>query len=685
MVDALHIVRGGRTEVAVDSQGSIAQIKDNQTGRIYFNATETDRRLFHLVVPSPTWRSRPVMSHDCGSPVVEKTASGLVLQYGELHVERQDSGICAKVEITPSARGDEVQLSLQLSNQGPHTITSVIFPWLSGWQSPGNPAKDVLLPGLFKKLTLNDFPHWFLAWGNGAHGQEHAHEYSSLAGVPWIDFSGEQGGVGLINYQREPRQCFACVKNMAGHDAGHRMAMFWGFFFAFVPPGGHWASPTMGVSVHDGDWHRTADRYRQWISTWLKPADAPWSFRESIGSEHVVFNSFDGSPIRQYEQLPHVASYAREHGVREICVWDRMSLGTYAGNSPDEDLLGYSPRDRQRLSQAVHRAAADGSEVSALINFRLANPSMNAFHQEGLEDEMQRNLDGTPRVENSAVARIPGHFVTPYYGPSCHIFSSFSEKYQQRVLRKIDEYIDLGYTSLFYDQPFEQGADYGRIDRGCMPEMTYAALVDLLRQVRTKMREKHPHALIFGECCDIHASQFIDQWMHWYWSNYDFDWAVRVHYAMPHTVVHCVVDREIGLASRAFAAGLHLLVMTRGGEGTLADVPAFAEHIRKLSALRRRCADRTVHARFNDVQGLTLDTSSGLIAYSYDSRSGPAVIVAAPDKTGAATIAVDRSAFSHPGHPAQGRLYFLDGNDQHTDGDTITLDLKQYDVAVWVL
>ena len=103
------------------------------------------------------------------------------------------------------------------------------------------------------------------------------------------------------------------------------------------------------------------------------------------------------------------------------------------------------------------------------------------------------------KIETWPVALIPGkYYPASHVGPACNVFSPFSDKYRQRILKLIDEYLDFGYTSLFYDQPFEYLPDYSRKDKGGSPERTYATLLETIRQVRDKLKEKNPEALIMG-------------------------------------------------------------------------------------------------------------------------------------------------------------------------------------------
>lgn len=671
-------IRSGRTGLEINQYGSVVSIMDLKDGYVYFNSGVDGGNLFHILIPTQKWSSRAIIPSLSPPPEISKSKEGFLLIYNNLQIDKKPAGIKIKVRIVSSHRKDEIAMKLYLSNYGRERVTGVSFPWIRGWMSGG----DIML-GPCGKLDLSSLPGWTPAWGNGTSAQNSIKSsYPEALMVPWVDFSCEKGGVSCINYQEEPRNCYASIikESQPDHSAG-LLGFLWGFY-AYVPPGSEWESPEIGISVHNGDWHRTADRYREWMDGKLTPTKSSVDFRESIGSQHVFFSYFDGTPVRPYEELPEVAAVGRKYGLKELCVWDRLLLGTYCRLAPDEDLLGYSPEEKKVLSKSIKKAVKEGSDVSALVNFRLLNLSLKV--SEKYKNELQKALDGSIKMECYPVALIPGNFATYHLGPYCGVFSPFSERYRRRVMKKIDEYIEMGFTSLFYDQPFEPAPDYSHIKSGGIPEMTYPKLLELIGDVRQRIRKKNPEAVIMGEQCEVFASQIIDQWMCWVWSDRDIESGIRLHYACPHTVINCVVDSSPGLAAHAFAAGLHLMIMVRGGFGYLGDVPEFALYVKKLADLRKKCAERTVYARFCELQGFSVELNEGgIVAYSYESTKGPAMIFAAPERAGKITVHINRDYFVNQGKMDNGRIFKLDGSESMVTGDTHTFELDRYEVIVW--
>ena len=204
--------------------------------------------------------------------------------------------------------------------------------------------------------------------------------------------------------------------------------------------------------------------------------------------------------------------------------------------------------------------------------------------------------------------------------------------------------------------------------------------------MRELLLENNPDAVIIGEECDILATHAVDMWMSWRISSpAEAPHIAMTRYSIPDTMLSWVVDSDPARAAWAFAMGMYLCLMVHGGEGTLEDEPELARLVGALAALRRTTADRTVLARFNDTRGFEVDSAEGLVAHSFDSPDGPAVIVAAPGAHAGGRLRVDRSAFAAPGDPQGGVLPWLAGSSQPGTGDSQEFSLSANEVAVWVL
>ncbi|MGC9319398.1 MAG: hypothetical protein ACP5KN_15300 [Armatimonadota bacterium] len=680
-------IASGRTLMVVDPRtATLERLKDRARGIAHLEKAEGDPGpigLARVLVPGERWSSRYADCADQPPSQIERQAGGATMRWSHLiAADGQQLDVQMELYTEPSERPDELLLRLAVQNHSECEINQVIFPWLGCWTGLDGPGTDRMA---FGACTLGD-PYSLPRRAGNTYARNHQRlsvPYPVSLYAPWFDISGAGGGLGLLNYMPEPRNCLLALENLAGYGPGTRLAFGWAHQ-TVIRPGQQWQSPPIGLAAHGGDWHETADRYRQWFSGLFTPDSSRRHLRSMIGLQNVFFRGFDGSPIRPLEEIPCVAEAGRRYGVDHLCVWDHLTLGNYAKQA-DLDLLDYPDDERKLLARGLRQAEADGTRTSALINFR--HPvAARALRDDAISEQVQRRYDGTARTENFAGSHHHAGLKTPYLGPESWVYSPFSEAHRDRVLRITREYLDIGYTSVFYDQPFEVWPDYGFINQGWNPEQTHAWALGLVADVRRELLANDPDAIVIGEECDILATPWVDMWMSWRISSpAAADDVVTTRYSIPHTMLAWVVDSEPERAALAFALGMYLCLMVHGGEGTLEDEPELASLVGALAALRESTASRTVNARFIDRRGLEIDADEDFVAWGYDSPDGPAVIAAAPGAAARGRVAAERSAFSSPGEPAGGTLHHLDGTRTSCRGDTIELDLGANEVAVWIL
>ncbi len=642
------------------------------------NATGDQRDdgcLFRIMVPHPERFSRCCDSRQQPPPTVVHASGATVLHWEDLRISGEGaSGVSAEVHIAPGD-DDEIRFELCVSNNGPDDVLDVWFPILGGWTGLGGKGRDTMILGAYSEFD----PHGFPYFGGTTYARQHQRRsigYPGTLYAPWIDLSGPGGGLSYLLYDQIPRNGFVACENMAGYHGGPLRLMYGWVSQTEIKPGACWHSAPVGISVHAGDWHATADRYRRWMERWCQAPPTSPRLRTSIGFQNVFFRGFDGEPFRELSTVPEVAAIGRRYGVDHLCVWDYVTMGNYSKHS-DRDVLDWHPAECEVLMAGLRRAADEGSNVNALINFRLTDPTSTLYHEHA-HQEVTHDCTGLPRCEGyPATHAHPGDMFARHLGPYSHVCSPFAPGYRQRVLRQVAAYCALGFTSMFYDQPLEM-ADYTCWAEGALPERTQAAQASLLAEVRQLMHAHSPEAYLIGELCDAFTSQYVDLWMSWYPM---LAQALRSVYSLPRTLQSWVVDNDAGQASHAFALGMQLCLCTHGSEGTLADVPAFGAHVAQLAALRHRLAPWLSSASFRDHEGLAVTADSDATAYRFQGPLGPVIIAVAPNESGTLRVALTDT----PKHgPGTGMLYRLAGDMQAVQGMTLDVTLARAEVAVWI-
>lgn len=666
----------GRLRLEIDDRtGSVVGISDTGSGRVHFAGDPASSpalaRLFRVILPIERWSSHAADSWSSGPPELETAAGRLTLRYRDLRSPRGGSGITAEVELSAGGESEAILRLRLASHRRRGHLTDVLFPWLGAWQEGAGRAGTVTLGGV-RSISTTHFPvnrgMTFSRWH-----QREFFTYPMDLYAPWLDISDGAGGVSLISYQRSARNVGAFLENLAGYDPGLDLSVGLNHFLD-LEDGATWESPPIGISVHAGDWHASADRYSAWVDSWFRPPPTPEWARRSIGFQNVLFRGFDGTPVRPLATIPEVAAAGIDAGVPHLSVWDYVLLGEY-GKLDDVPDHGFAAGERETLQAGLAEARKLGARLSSLQNYRLVNPETSRF-REAAHAEVCRRFNGSPFVEEYSGSLAHAMVITNHVGPMVHPLDARIAGVRERVLRLISQTLDLGFDSHFYDQPFETWPSYhpGRGDD--QPDGAHAATVSLLGEVRSLLARRSPDGIVIGEYCDVFASEAVDLWMSWYT---DLDDLRRSLYSIPQTIQSWVVDSDPAAATRAVALGAQLCLTTRGGESHLGEVPAFAAHVRRLADLRAR-APRLWGGRFRDLAGLAVEADGPVAASVYASPAGSAIIVGSPGGPGRAKLEIDRELLP-PGN-GPGRLLRFESTSEQDVRDVLVIELAPDEVAI---
>ena len=367
-------IQSGRLIVELnDKTGELERIVDGQKEIVHLDAQKNgrnDARLFRVIVPRDKWFTRYIDSHEAEAPKVEKQKDAIVLHWQSCRAAGEATGVSVEVRVESVPKHEEVRFTMKVMNNGAGPAIDVMFPVLGGYTHEA----DMTFGGF--RWAGHDTKSFFPRKIGTTYGRSHQCFFSPWY-APWIDFSGTHGGISYIVYMTQPKMSGIFVENLAGYEKGVRLA--YGFLFqTVVQPGETWTSPPVGISVHNGDLRDTADRYREWANTWFTPPPGKRTLRESIGYQNVFLRGFDGTPIRTLNSIPSVAATGRKYGVDQLSVWDYISLGNY-NKQDDLDLLDYTPEEYATLAAGLRKAREEGTNVNALINFRLCPPTSTVY------------------------------------------------------------------------------------------------------------------------------------------------------------------------------------------------------------------------------------------------------------------------------------------------------------------
>jgi hypothetical protein len=665
--------------------GSVVRIESLANGQQYMREPSRGR-LFRVMCPTARWMGRYADSHEAMAPRVEQSESKLSFFYPGLKAGNGEGvDVSARVEVELPPDSQEAFFALEITNNSPDRLQEIRFPWIgAGLQVEGRTDRFLLGTGEWRGLYPDPAEEFaFNLWNHHRRGC-----YPSF--IPFLDMSNHGRGLSYISYHKEPVVVKIVCENLEQEPGGGSLSFAW-VYFPFILPGQTWRSPRVGIGVHQGDWHATADHYRAWADTWWKPPATPARLKTSIGFQNIQLHRADGLGLYRYRDIPRLAEAGRKYGVNDLCLWTLSHFGLYirpeaweGSELLDECDPAYSSEE---LRWALAEAKKLGVNVSALVNFRLIQRESAAYCTFG-EENVMRTVFGAPALdEYSDCSATHAGPRTSYLARHSSTLCQKTPWFRERSRDLVRRLIALGYTSVFIDQAsdnhqlcFAPGHGHGSPDDVSGYEACSEAVA--------LFRHNDPDAYVIGENLDVFFSGIIDVNWCWSWNNRSFMRPEVMRYTFPECVLCAVVDHQPSVLNKFFALGF-LMAFTSGGlEKTLDDYPEFGRRVAQLQALRVRCAEYIVDGRFRDSIGIEVENT---LAYVYESTEGLGVIMAdTKNQEEKIRVALNPALLGHT-TARQGILHRQDGSSDPAgkllpDGRLcLEFTLPALEVAVWAV
>lgn len=635
-------IENDRVRIQLDSRtGDIVGLFNKRSGREYIAAREW-AKAFRLNVPLPgritgfnaDYSANSFDSWTQPGCAITQERQGniqtVTVRYSSLESEACKFPIEVAYSIQLEDGSDEARLRLQLQNHSQHRVREVFFPWISGVHEIQDAATDkfvapnMIYPGTDLRTHFNAEANWeeypFLlgspTWPDG---------YS--LSMPWMNYGGNSEGLYLASLARTGIHHMLMVQDYG--PAKKPILSFAWAFESYVSPGKSWQSPELVLSLHDGDWHAAADRYRTSLEGWYHKADTPLEFRRSFAS----FNSFFTK--RDFAQIVELAEDVRKHDLHHLVMWN---FGDYYPRVMEPDDLSVDP---PRLGQFA--AQWGGPERLRVANKRALDlgVSTGIIFSQRLWNKDTLTPDLRQIAEDWAIRRESGDFIRESwdhqhfgaaqwsnrqqsFGHMDYVMCSAVEGYREFAIRNVRGVLKQGlYSMMFYDQVVEGNLCFSARHHHADISAPSMATPQFARVLREGMKADNPDAVLIGEGWEVLSSQFLDS-----------GWVWRVppnpevlQYTLPWVINTSAVPVDPGLANKYLILGLRLAIVAGGLENgkKLSDFPEFSEYIKRVAAFRKTTERFWVEGSFRDDIGLQF---SGAFAKIYQTDREVAIMAA---------------------------------------------------------
>lgn len=612
----------------VGTDGTLQALIDQKRGHNLVGAP--GRSLWKLVFRDAVSLENAIRSEG-QRPRIEQTGDRLTIDYDELEV----GGAPLPIRLSLSLRlvGDEIHAQSLIVNQSDTTVSELWFPLLDGIQSVArDPAQDVLLlpqnNGRRIAHPLATFGPDISNTGYCGSARQVTLLYPGPAALPWLALGCAEATLYLASTDRHLDTTALTVQRHL-----HPACLSLGIVrFPEARPGETVQSEPLVISLHQGDWHTSARKYRAWLDTWLRWAEPPAWVAEMPAWQLTIMRAQYGGVTWDYAGLAEMWQGAKSAGVDTLFLfawWDAGHDNRYPEPYLPSELMGGESLLRRQLDM-IER---EGGHAILYTQGRLIDPATEFYRREGAQMAV-KSIWGTEYreqynfwYESAALAACSGKaFVMAC---PAHV------RWQEVLLAQGRAVQQLGAGGVLYDQ----------IGGSCQPYLCYdpthphdrpangfaAPMLRNVWAVREDLKSRdREFAFVTENLSDVLCSGFdIIHGGGFGCRAGPQSYPSLFRYTLPEVIV---TNRMVGVdelpdLAFGFLHGYRFDLEPLGARGHLGQTPQLAGRARQLCDLRRRYAPSLLRGRYVDDQGIALDQKQDCLAAKAFVGDGQAAVV----------------------------------------------------------
>jgi len=376
------------------SNGSILQLESKITGAKLIAQKELAEN-WRLTIPYDGDDSYLVSSKNQRCSEIQVCANEISLRYEGIHIDGKLLNIC--VSETLCLRGDELQGRIRIENNDTFAIDHVWFPIIGGVHTLLPRSRDKLIIPSWNGTILNDpFLSEFMDSSNRYyHKKEHLmYAYPKDILMQWIELYNDKVGLFLSSYDNEK---FWSIFILEREGQGEGMT-FIIVASPFIVPGKRWESPLRVCSLHSGDWHVGADKYRKWCQSWMERRWKPGWIKNFNGWLAIQTHTADGHIYFSYEDFLRVYQSAAKVGLNTIHLHSGVHRGGIEGDYPSWNIYSERMGGKETLVKSINKIKRLGGHI---VTFAKDN-KVNAGHKD--YEQIYSKME--VRMRDGSVARI---------------------------------------------------------------------------------------------------------------------------------------------------------------------------------------------------------------------------------------------------------------------------------------
>jgi hypothetical protein len=682
-------LENSQLRVVLSTQNGSLITVDRKDEDVSYLGSSVQSGWFRVELPLPDWEGHVAASKDLStvrvakqtSDSVELEATGLTSKQGKYKVTSH---------LSIRLKGDNIICALALRNDSQQTIDQITFP-IVDVPAASDSTESLFSPNLFQfgglrpLFSPNDIQSaqspfdtldpldrraWFSADPKiTSKGLNYPMDLSTA----WASYTSDHKGVGFdvrtkdFQFQKFTleRRMFRDHRSRAANRQDYELAWHW---YPLVRPGDSWQSAEVYIKCDDGDWHVIAKQHRDWLRTWIIRPHPPKEFEQSIGWLSHGIQSFDDIPLWAKKGVDIGAPYFLIYG------WSAINLGGMTYDSYPKKELGGVAALRPNLEAAKKLGSFPLAWFNGTTTVESNPEHMLMGYQWTAVDRWGGSiLDGRWSLrDTSIVSPINNNAEWFEVDPSTPA-KDFLLECERRMVE------DYGFAGNELDQAHKNYLSYREHADKTGTELAFSrGYGDFFAKTLAIVRKANPAGVILGENPSELMNQYVDSTWIFEGGGLSVSTLTTLRYSWPWaTVPTRSIATNPGHASQAFMMNAPLDIFEDP-----AKYPDYAEHLKKLYALKKATLDFFHEGEFSDQDGFSLTSSQKeVMAKSYREPGGKftaVVVINSGSAAGEAAIRPDADVTK-----GKVRHFYLDGRTEpEAAANEIRLHLTPYDVQI---
>ena len=404
---------------------------------------------------------------------------------------------------------DELHARMTVENNSNYSIDYIWFPIVGGITQLYPTEKDNLcVPYLSPKIEEDpfsqDWPDYHNRyWYQAREVRTYGYPFGWM-GMQWLDLfnSNSKGGL-FISSQDNERFCTLFIIE---HERAKSPMTFSIVKAPFIKGYETVTLPKAVVSLHEGDWHKGAEKYKNWMSSWFKrKKQAEWirnldgwlAFQGHAGDYHIAV---------PYEDYPKWLDKAKSVGLNTIHVHCGVHEQGIEGGFPYWNNWSKRMGGKEKLLSAIDEIHKKGGYIVTFAKDNKVNLGLPEFFERFYKYAIKARDGGFPQV-HYPIGTIDMQFAQAFLANMCRADKSWHEF----IVPIFEDLAKTGLDGVMIDEwcsghhfCFDRSHSHSR------PSDQWIGQLELGRKIASVWYQYNPNHLLAGEEIWDASYEFMD-------------------------------------------------------------------------------------------------------------------------------------------------------------------------------